>query len=645
YKVVIIDEFQDTDPFQWKIFERLFLEKHLIYLVGDPKQSIYGFRSADTYTYMQAANVLGEEKKAFLDTNFRSSPQLIEALNALFTQNPDWIALPSLPGALNYHPVKAGRTENKLDESPIVYFGVKSEQGRLRSWPTKQMEEEKLFPYIASEVIRLREKIEFADIAVLVKDRFQAQRLQLHFNQWKIPSAIKRTLNLAESRGFIAMEMLLMATAQPEKESLVRAVLKGPLMEGDLNPFFSLKQLFLEKGFAPFFAEFISKHFHANHSLYLELRQTAEILMQAHKAGLEELLHLMYELKSSDPERDPRLKLQGEEGEDKVQIMTTFASKGLEFEAVFALGMASRHWVDELDEEKQAEKMRQLYVAFTRAREKLYIPQLFDIAKKPILPGHASPIELFFKQRSMPTHWIEEISFKPYLEEKKTTPLIQPPAFNLHFEPEYLTSFSSMAKSHASTFLSDRFHTQDLTKKTPHTLPLGAETGTVIHAVFETHFQERAIPLEQVTLEVLSGTHLEGWEEVIAKMVKEILKMPLEGDFCLDTLKEGEYVQEMEFLFPQNNQLIKGFADLVFKQSDTFYILDWKTNWIGDSDNAYTEENIHLAMKEHDYYLQARLYGEAIKRYVKRLYTNPQFGGAYYVFVRGKKAVHIEISI
>jgi exodeoxyribonuclease V beta subunit len=101
YKAVIVDEFQDTDPLQWSIFETLFLNSHLLYLVGDPKQSIYGFRNADIYTYMRALKALGEEKKAILKTNFRSSPQLIAALNDLFTKKPDWIALPSLPGPCN----------------------------------------------------------------------------------------------------------------------------------------------------------------------------------------------------------------------------------------------------------------------------------------------------------------------------------------------------------------------------------------------------------------------------------------------------------------------------------------------------------------------------------------------------------------
>lgn len=694
YKAAIVDEFQDTDPVQWRIFERLFLESHLIYLVGDPKQSIYGFRSADIYTYMRAADAIGQDKKAYLDTNFRSSPPLIEKLNALFTEQPEWISLPSLPGALHYHPVNAGRNETKLDEEPIVYFGAKGKQGREKSWPTKLMEEDKLLPFIASEIIRLHTEhgIQFSEMVILIKDRFQAQRVQLHLNLWKIPTLIKQTFNLVDSRGFAALEILLNATARPENENLVRSALYGPLMESDtywrdwkagefanargdrfasdpaqftiekleagrvgckdaplakaklqlssgtsINPFFALKQIFEEKGFAHFFAEFMSKYFraHDDPTLYSTLRQTAEILMA--EDSIEGCLHLLQELRKGSPETDQRLKLRGEEGEDRVPIMTTFASKGLEFDVVFALGMASRHQSEEFNADKEAEKMRQLYVAFTRSREKLYIPILYDEAQKPIAPGSGSPIELFFGNRETPVNWVGNIPLEPYSVEKKSIELIPPPKVQLHFTPEYLTSFTAMSKTQSHSLLTEQYHNQDLSQKTPHTLPIGAETGVVIHTIFETHFQDRTIPLAQVVFETVNGTHLEGWEEVIETMVEDTLSMPLAPNFSLDMLQEGEYFQEMEFLFHNGNQLVKGFVDLVFIKDDHFYIVDWKTNWLGPSESDYTEEKLHTVMAEHDYYLQAKLYKEALQRYVKRFY----FGGAYYLFVRGKKGATI----
>lgn len=134
----------------------------------------------------------------------------------------------------------------------------------------------------------------------------------------------------------------------------------------------------------------------------------------------------MQELKGGDPEVDERLKLRDEGGEDRVPIMTTFGSKGLEFDVVFALGMACRHYGEEFDEEKEAEKMRQLYVAFTRPREKLYIP----IIEGP--PGGASPIERFFQEMPENIFRVGKIPFQKYRStEEKIVPN----------PPKYLGSF------------------------------------------------------------------------------------------------------------------------------------------------------------------------------------------------------------
>lgn len=656
YKVAIIDEFQDTDPLQWKIFEKLFLKKHLLYLVGDPKQSIYGFRSADIYTYMKATQVLGEEKKGFLDTNFRSSPQLVTLLNALFMKNPEWISLPALPSALSYHPVKAGRTEARLQESPFHCFLLEDKAGREKSWPTKQQEEEKLFPYVAQEIVRLhtKEAIAFKEMAILVKDRFQAQRLQLHLQKWGIPSSIKRTFNLTESKGFLAMEILLQALLHPEQESLVLAVLLGPLVclsQGASHPFFHLQQLGEEKGFAKVYETFLSTQFQgktvlanllAQPDLYLEFQQTAEILMEKEKGSCEELLHWMEELKKTDPEKEPRIQL-CPGGENGVSILTTFASKGLEFEVVFALGLASRHKEEERNEEKEAEKMRQLYVGLTRAREKLYLPLLFPLEDN-------SPIEIFFskwglskaeilvelEKMGITYEWVQEISIATLEEKKERQNIVAPPQLELSFPIEWVTSFSSMAQSSGDPLLLEKYKRQDFSKKTLHTLPLGAETGTLIHLIFELLFQNRATSLKQIVYTTLQNTPLAGFEEVVLEMVEEILHLPLLPGFSLHQLKEGDYRQEMEFLFPQEGQLVKGFIDLVFQVEDQIYILDWKSNWLGPTEEDYREEKLVAAMQEHDYFLQAKLYAEAMDRYVKQFYM-PQVGGVFYLFLRGKK--------
>ncbi|MFP6655092.1 MAG: UvrD-helicase domain-containing protein, partial [Myxococcota bacterium] len=112
YRYALIDEFQDTDPVQYEIFRRVWHEADDaeatddhpqdkgLFLVGDPKQAIYGFRGADVFTYLLARKDAQQELHG-LQLNWRSRPELIAAVNALFEE-------PKQPFGLNsieFHPV------------------------------------------------------------------------------------------------------------------------------------------------------------------------------------------------------------------------------------------------------------------------------------------------------------------------------------------------------------------------------------------------------------------------------------------------------------------------------------------------------------------------------------------------------------
>jgi len=83
YSVVLVDEFQDTDPVQWDIVRRSFGGgSTTLVLIGDPKQAIYAFRGADVYAYLDAAQSAGA--RATLDVNWRSDQGLIDAYDTMF---------------------------------------------------------------------------------------------------------------------------------------------------------------------------------------------------------------------------------------------------------------------------------------------------------------------------------------------------------------------------------------------------------------------------------------------------------------------------------------------------------------------------------------------------------------------------------
>ncbi len=111
YRVVLVDEFQDTDPVQWRIMRTAFGHgTTTLVLIGDPKQAIYAFRGADVYAYIEAARTAGAQ--ATLEVNRRSDQGLLEAYDALFAG-----ARLGHEG-IEYRPVHASHTDVRLHGAP-----------------------------------------------------------------------------------------------------------------------------------------------------------------------------------------------------------------------------------------------------------------------------------------------------------------------------------------------------------------------------------------------------------------------------------------------------------------------------------------------------------------------------------------------
>ncbi len=111
WKVVLVDEFQDTDPIQWQVLRRAF-EGHAraLVLIGDPKQAIYAFRGGDVVTYLAAADSADDRRT--LPRNYRTDASLVQALGVLL----HGAALGD--GQICVHPVQAARTGSRLRDAP-----------------------------------------------------------------------------------------------------------------------------------------------------------------------------------------------------------------------------------------------------------------------------------------------------------------------------------------------------------------------------------------------------------------------------------------------------------------------------------------------------------------------------------------------
>lgn len=150
YPVAMIDEFQDTDPVQFAIFSKLYLNQDAIdesahcYLIGDPKQSIYAFRGTDINSYNKAKElILGNKGNVYtLNTNYRSCQNIIKGVNEIFYEYEEPKTQESSEGSFSN--IESQNSEESLSEkkvkidypyvkNPFDYYNNSGKEGYLDS--------------------------------------------------------------------------------------------------------------------------------------------------------------------------------------------------------------------------------------------------------------------------------------------------------------------------------------------------------------------------------------------------------------------------------------------------------------------------------------------------------------------------------
>ncbi len=205
---------------------------------------------------------------------------------------------------------------------------------------------------------------------------------------------------------------------------------------------------------------------------------------------------------------------------------------------------------------------------------------------------------------------------------------------------------------------------------TPHHFPRGAAPGTFLHGLFESiDFAESP---DDIWLEdqLQQNGYALSWLPVLRQWISRVLQTPLNAQgLTLSEIKMNERLIEMEFYLPVSNLLtaaklddvlrrhdalsqrapaldfrqvqgmLKGFIDLVFRWQGKYYLLDYKSNWLGDSHADYTPQAMQQAMIDHRYDLQYQLYTLALHRYLQHRLRDydyqRDFGGVFYLFLRG----------
>lgn len=210
------------------------------------------------------------------------------------------------------------------------------------------------------------------------------------------------------------------------------------------------------------------------------------------------------------------------------------------------------------------------------------------------------------------------------------------------------------------------------------TFPRGANPGSCLHGIFEQlDFRDHSRQeLQQLVARELRRFAIdERWQEVVCGMVSDVLRTPLDSEsgHCLAQVGRQQCLVEMGFYYPLQQlraerlrellirhgfaasgsmeqalrQLdfrdvggyMRGFVDLVFADQGRYYLVDYKSNWLGDRQAAYDQAGLQNAIARDGYYLQYLLYCVALHRYLAGRLPDydyeRHFGAVYYLFLRG----------
>jgi len=665
YRAICIDEFQDTDPLQWEIFDSLLnAETAFLYLVGDPKQAIYAFRNADVYNFMRAKKCFSENERYFLQTNFRSQKNLVHAYNHLFSH--ELFSLPQTGEYLENIPLDAAKEEEFFSDTKgaVHFFGYKGMQGRKRIWPHEEVERA-LFSYIAKEIIE--QKCPLSDIAILVKDRFQARRCAEYLEDKGIPFFLFRREAITESPLYPFFKRLLKALTRPrDKKKLIQLVSEEPFSssseelatlhtnedEGKLWGAYvvrlsNLKQDFETKGMTLFI-----KHLREwlepiiQEEVYADFEQFLDLFIEYERehgaSSFDEYLHFLHGLEILSDSKEKLIRRR-ENCSDAVTLVTMHKSKGLEYNIVFALGLCSRTPFSQEDiAEYHAERMRLLYVSMTRAKKRLYLPYLEESSGQAIPEGYHSPMELFL-------HHHGEGDARKGLEKLLESSHITYETIQQEYEIEKRETLigKEPIRKNVPRFVSRRCFLRSFSqlrkKDVPHThtvadpvFPVGVDAGILLHELLEEKENLFNPSLEKVQRACLC-TELEEYSAPIYEMLNTLQHLPLQSrykTFSIKDLKAFQMFSEADFIYLEKERVgVQGTIDFYFEFEGEFYIIDWKTHHL----DSYEQTALQQYVKDAEYTLQAKLYVEALERSVGK-----PVRGTFFVFVRGPQAVYVD---
>ena len=250
YDAALIDEFQDTDALQWRIFGRVFggmgdpTDDHYLYLIGDPKQAIYGFRGANVHVYLAARDAAPADRRFTMRRNYRSDGRLIAAMNHLLHR-------PGVFGAagIDYIAVDAHHTADRLtfpadhpptDTAPLqlVWSDARAQGGDALELLGNGDLNTLLAEACASDLVDLLHgparvegrAVRPGDCAVLVRSHTQADAVHAALRSRDVPAVISSQGQVFATPVARSLQRWLEALSQPGDDALARLLAADALL-------------------------------------------------------------------------------------------------------------------------------------------------------------------------------------------------------------------------------------------------------------------------------------------------------------------------------------------------------------------------------------------------------------------------------
>ena len=371
YSIVLVDEFQDTDPVQWRILRTAFHGHCTLVLVGDPKQAIYGFRGADVQAYLDARRAA--TTIATLPANYRSDPGVLDGLAALFAGSAlgdPAITVPRVSAAVDGRMVDTGPPVRlrivPRDGHPLTGSGdiaTAAARTTIRDDVARQIVE------VLGAPLRQRDgfvrEVTPGDIAVIVRRNAEAEQIRDRLRRAGVPAVVSGRSSVFVTDAAATWQYLLDALEQPHSTARVRRLAVSSLVGWTATTLLEhvdtlalhLRQwvpVIVNNGVGALF-ERVQTDMRVQERLLrqpdgerllTDLRHLAEVLHEEqtrNTLGLAGLASwLRRQRRNNDDaaiERSRRL----ESDTAAVQVLTSHMSKGLEFPVVLAPSLWD-HW-------------------------------------------------------------------------------------------------------------------------------------------------------------------------------------------------------------------------------------------------------------------------------------------------------------